>query len=51
VDATDPKLRILNKNQAQIPYLVRTVALKERVRIEIRVEGQRAKFATYNPAN
>jgi hypothetical protein len=51
VDATDPKLRILNKNQAQIPYLVRTISLKERVRIEIRVEGQRAKFATYNPAN
>ena len=51
VDATDPKLRILNKNQAQTPYLVRTVSVKERVRIEIRVEGQRAKFATYNPAN
>lgn len=43
--ASDPKLRIENS----YPYLVRTVTLAPgKNRIEIRVEGGRAWFATYS---
>ena len=43
--ASDPKLRIENS----FPYLVRTVTLSPgKNRIEIRVDGGRAWFATYS---
>lgn len=48
-DETDPKLRVVVREGTEVYYLVRTVQLDERVRIEIRVNGERAKFATYSP--
>jgi hypothetical protein len=49
-DGTDPKLRVVVLADGDIYYLVRTVELDQRLRIEILVDGQRAKFATYNPS-
>lgn len=49
LDESDPKLRVVVGDGDELYYLVRTVVLDKRLRIEIKVDGQRAKFATYNP--
>jgi hypothetical protein len=49
LDESDPKLRVVVRDGDELYYLVRTVVLDKRLRIEIKVDGQRAKFATYNP--
>lgn len=46
----DPKLRVVSDESGDVYYLVRTVELDQRVRIEILVDSQRAKFSTYNPS-
>lgn len=46
----DPKLRVVSDESGDVYYLVRTVELDQRVRIEILVDNQRAKFSTYNPS-
>jgi hypothetical protein len=45
-----PKLRGVQKNNQTSYYLVRTIELDKRQRIEIRVNDQRVRFVTYNPS-
>jgi hypothetical protein len=52
VRTTDPqhsKLRTVMLNGEEVSYLVRTVIVDQKVRIEIRLNGDREKAATYNP--